>query len=157
MAQPGEGRRSVTKWRTPLLCLLGIELVAVPTLVARRLNSTQPQPPLVEQYNDALTGPELLALPNQFLYDGIVKWRTLAETYMAFGYFAKADACFRRAAADSRSPDVAFLQGYCLVRVGRLDEAREAFRRVVAGKDTGLSSRAWYHLGETHLRLEQPK
>jgi tetratricopeptide (TPR) repeat protein len=138
--------------------LVALEVVAACALVGLRLRATEPIPPAVEQYNDRLTGQELLALPEQFLFDSAVKWRTLAETYAALGYFSKADACFRRAvAADPRSAEITLHHGYCLVRLGRLTEARDAFSRVLAEGDGRLSSRACYHLGETHLRLEQPE
>src|SRR5262249_60495809 len=115
------------------------------------LNSPAPAPPLVEQYNDVLTGRELLALPDQFLFDSVRKWQTLAETYMAFGNFSKADACFRRAAAaDPRSPELALHPGYCLVRLGRLVEAPEAFRLRGTGDDWRPGLRASDERRETH-------
>lgn len=147
----------MTLWKL-LSWLVALELVVASVLVALRLGATAPSAPPVEQYNDTLTGRELVALPDQFLFDGAGKWRTLAETYAAFGYFSKADGCFRHAiVADPQSGEIALHHGYCLVRLGRLEEARHAFLQVLAGKDRGLASRAHYYLGELHLRLEQPE
>ena len=140
-----------------LMATIVVEIAAAATAVVGRLNSTAPIPPLVVQYTDALTGNELLALPRQFLFDSASKWRRLADSYAVFGFFAKADACFRLAAvADPQSTEIAYRRGYCLVRLGRLDEAFEAFRRVIDQSDPQWAHRAWYHLGAIQLRREMP-
>ncbi|MBI3864700.1 MAG: tetratricopeptide repeat protein, partial [Planctomycetia bacterium] len=139
-----------------LLVAIGFELAAAAGLAVLRLVSTAPTPPLVQQYNDTLTGQELLSLPDSFLYDSVEKWRTLAETYAAFGYFSKADACFRRArAANPASAEIAYQHGYCLNRLGRVDEALAAFAQVIELNDPLYTNRAWFHIGESNLRLER--
>lgn len=138
--------------------LIGIEVIAFLGLTALRLNSTKPIPPRVELDNDLLTGRELLSLPDQFLFDSIEKWRTLGRAYMAYGYFAKADACLLQAAArDPGSAEIALDHGYCLARLGKLEDAVGTLGRA-AGHGRGvLASRAWYNLARVYLRLEMPE
>jgi tetratricopeptide (TPR) repeat protein len=143
--------------RNAMIAAVVLELAAAATMVGLRLNSTMPAAPLVAQYTDTLTGRELLAFPGKFLFDSAAKWRNLAETYATFGYFAKADGCYRRLVASDRTPETAFYHGYCLVRLGRLDEASSEFRRVTEARDLRFGPRAWYFLGTIHLRREQPE
>jgi len=141
-----------------IAALVAAELAAGCVLSAWRLNCMQPVPPPAGEYTDELTARELLALPGEFLFDGVAKWRTLGETYMAYGFFAKADTCLRRAArSDPRSLEIAFDLGYCLERLGRLNEAADEFRRVAEGHSRQLAQRAWYRLGRISLQLEQPE
>ena len=156
MVQPGSAGLTMTL-RGLLLVTVALEIAGAAAAVACRLNSTAPAPPLVEQYNDRLTGDELLALPGQFLFDSGKKWRVLADSYAVLGYFAKADACYQlAAAADPKSSELACHHGFCLVRLGRLEEALQVYRRLVDLGDRRFSSRAWYHVGGIYLRQGQP-
>jgi tetratricopeptide (TPR) repeat protein len=140
-----------------LAALVLVELAVAAMLVARRMNATLPSPPAVEIYTDAITGSELLALPDRFLFDSVEKWRTLGETYMAMGFFAKAEACLRRASAgEPRSAPIALSHGYCLERLGLLEEARDVYRRAVELSRAGAAAEGWYRLGRIHLQREQP-
>lgn len=144
--------------RTRLLKLfVGVELAVAAALFGLRLNSTRIVPPAVEQYSDAATGREIVALPDQFLFDSEDKFRTLGEVYLAFGYFSKADACLRRAGEYApNSPEIAFAHGFCLERLGKIDEAIALLRRAADRGPSRLAEQAWYHVGRNHLRLEQP-
>jgi tetratricopeptide (TPR) repeat protein len=140
-----------------LTVLVPVELAVAGCLVAWRLNATLPTPPPVSIYTDAITGDELLALPGRFLFDSVEKWRTLGETYMAMGFFAKAEACLRRASTgDPRSAPLALAHGYCLERLGLLDEAEDAYRQAVERSRAGSAAESWYRLGRIHLQNEQP-
>src|SRR5258708_5158358 len=100
-----------------------------------------------------MTARDLRALPGGYLFDSVAKWRELGDSYMAFGFFAKADACLRRAAQnDPQSLELAFHHGYCLERLGHLDEARQVFRSLVEGRSSPLSQKAWYRLGRIGLQ-----
>ena len=144
--------------RKLIVIAIAAELVAGAVLIGMRLDSTRPIPPHVEQYNDAVSGRELLRFPDRFLFDGAEKWVALGEVYMAFGYFAKADACLSRAAvADPQSADIEYYQGYCLERLGRIGEARDAFLRAAVRQNSRLAESAWYHAGRNELQLEQPE
>ncbi|MBS0262877.1 MAG: tetratricopeptide repeat protein [Planctomycetes bacterium] len=143
------------KLQTCLIAIVLLECAGSITAIAYRRQTTLPVPPHVDQYNDTLTGDELLALPTRFLFDRPVKWRTLAETYASLGYFSKADGCYRRLAATEHTPADTFHHGYCLVRLGRLAEARTAFQTVIDQADRRFLARAWYFLGTVHLREEQ--
>ena len=80
----------------PLLrFLVGAELAVCAVLFGLRLNATLPATPAVADYTDAMTGAEILAVPDRFLFDSAVKWRTLGRTYMQTKFFAKAEACLR--------------------------------------------------------------
>jgi tetratricopeptide (TPR) repeat protein len=143
-------------FRRFLFALIGIELAVATALTGLRLNSTRLTPPLVDQYNDALTGRELLELPDQYLFDSLDKWRTLGETYLALGYFAKADACFRKAAElEPASPEIAFVHGHCLERLGQVDEALALFERAATSGSRSVSHSARYQQGRNLLRLER--
>lgn len=138
-----------------LTAVVGVEFLVAGWLVVWRLNSTLPVPPPVDQYTDAITGRELLAAADRFLFDGAVKWRTLGEMYLASGFFAKSEACLGRAALCApQSVEIALLHGDCLERLGMLEEAAEEFRRA-AGLERD-SAPAWYRLGRIHLQLEKP-
>jgi tetratricopeptide (TPR) repeat protein len=139
------------------IAMVGVEVLAAGCLFAWRLNSTLPSPPPVDLYVDAITGRELLALPDQFLFDGTAKWRTLGETYMATGFYAKAEACLDRAAeCDRHSAEIALSHGYCLERLGMLDEAWNEYRRAAKQGRRELATTAWYRVGRIHLQREQP-
>ena len=141
-----------------LAAVAGVEISVAGVLFAWRLNSTLPIPPPVDVYTDAITGGELLAAPRQFPFDGVAKWRTLGEMYMTCGFFAKAEACLQRAVASSpRSAEIALSHGYCLERLGMLDEARDEFRRAAEQGGQHDAETAWYRLGRIYLQLEQPE
>jgi tetratricopeptide (TPR) repeat protein len=140
-----------------LRLLVGVELAVAAVLFGLRLNSTRIDPPLVDQYSDTATGREIVALPDQFLFDSATKFRTLGETYLAFGYFSKADACLRRAReSEPSNSELAFLHGFCLERLGQIDEAVTLLRGVAERRSPRLSGDAWYHVGRNLLRLERP-
>ncbi|MBI3864747.1 MAG: tetratricopeptide repeat protein [Planctomycetia bacterium] len=143
--------------RKLLAVAIGIELVAAVILISMRLGATRPDPPLVAAYHDALTGREILALPDRFRFDGTDKWRTLGEVYLAYGFFGKAEACLARAArADPRNAEIAFAYGFCLERLGKIPEANSEFLRAVATGNSRMDQECWYHIGRNHLRREQP-
>ena len=148
----------MTILRKLLKGLIGLELLAALLLCCARLNSTLPSPPRVELYTDAVTGRELLALPDRFLLDSDAKWRTLADAYLQCGFFSKAEACLHEAARlDPDSADVALARGFCLERLGMLDEARVEFCRQAQQWPGEVSESAWYRLGRICLQLEQPE
>src|SRR5579872_5274598 len=119
--------------RQVLAALVAIEVLAALLLCGWRMNSTQPSPPAVTSWTDAITGAELLALPDQFLFDSATKWQVLGEAYMSTGFFSKAEACLRQAAIiDPASPDIPLLHGFCLERLGLLSEARDVYRQAAA-------------------------
>jgi len=144
--------------RKLLAVVVGVELVAAIVFCGLRLNSTLPRRPPVELYADAITGRELLALPDQFLFDSVLKWRTLGEAYLVCGFFSKAEACFHQAAErDPRLPEVLVMRGYCLEQLGLLDEACEEFRRAANLGRRGKAETPWYRLGMVFLQLERPE
>lgn len=142
--------------RILLTALLAIEILGAALLCARRLASIQPRPPAVDLYVDALTARELLALPDQFLFDSAAKWRTLGQTYMKVGFYSKAEACLQQAADwQPRSAEIALTHGYCLERLGILDKARDEYLRATALGNPEMEELAWYYLGRIYLQLEQ--
>ncbi len=142
--------------RQLLAAVVAIEFLAAVLLCGWRMNSTQPAPPPVETWTDAITGAELLAVPNKFLFDGVTKWQTLGETYIATGFFSKGEACLRRAAeCDPDSSEIPMSHGFCLERLGLLEEARDVYHRAATHGQTEIVERAWYALGRIFLQLEQ--
>ncbi|MFN0050966.1 MAG: tetratricopeptide repeat protein [Planctomycetales bacterium] len=145
------------RWQTLLRLIIGLELVGAAVAVGWRLSSTSVLPPPVADSEDATTGRELLALPHAYLIDSGDKWRTLGETYLVFGYFAKADACLAKgAAAQPESAEIALTRGMCLERLGKLDEAANWFRNAADLGTREVAPLAWYHLGRNFLRQERP-
>lgn len=140
-----------------LSVMVGIEFLGAVILCGLRLNSTRPSPPPVEIYTDAITGAELLALPDRFLFDGPEKWRVLGETHLKMGFLHQAAACLGRAAeSDPRSAEIAVIHGYCLDRLGQLDAAQEEFLRAARQGDGMARETAWYFLGRVFLQRELP-
>jgi tetratricopeptide (TPR) repeat protein len=141
-----------------LLVLVCAELIAALVLLGLRLNSCRPSPPDVERYTDTVTGAELVALPDRFLFDSPRKWRTLGETYLKAGFLHKAEASLRRAAeSDPGSAEIAVIHGYCLERLGLLDEAHDAYRRAAGLARGGIRETAWYLAGRVCLQREDAK
>lgn len=139
-----------------LRLLVGVEIAVAAVLFGLRLNATCVNTPLVEQYSDSATGREIASLPDQFLFDSAAKFRSLGQVYLAFGYFSKADACLRRAAEfEPSNAETAFAHGFCLERLGQIDEAITLLRRAAERGSARLADEAWYHVGRNLLRLEQ--
>ena len=83
-------------------------------------------------------------------------WHWLGQAYMASGFYFEAKATFARAA--KLMPDsafVAFDNGFCLSRVGQLEEANGEFKRAIA-LEHPKSADAMYFIGRNHLRNEDP-
>lgn len=136
--------------------LIGIELVAFAILIGARMCAIVPQPPLVAEYTDSITGQELLELPNRYLFDSAEKWRELGASYLAFGFFSKADACFLRAQEHATNPpEVTFLHGFCLERLGEIEQANEVFSQLTDEVDARIAAMSWFHIGRNHLRHER--
>lgn len=145
----------MSSFRNLLVALVAIEILGAALLCGWRLNSTVPSPPQIEPYTDAITGAELLALPNTFLFDGVTKWQVLGEAYMVTGFFSRAEACFRQAAeCDPSSAEIPMSHGFCLERLGLLDEARNVYHRAATQGSPEIGVRAWYALGRIYLQLE---
>jgi TolB-like protein/tetratricopeptide (TPR) repeat protein len=84
-----------------------------------------------------------------------VTWYNLAQCHAALGHFDEAIRCARRAVGLSDAIGGRVILGCLYVRSGRMEEAREAFRRL-EGEPTGRVARARMHLalGEKGLALD---
>lgn len=145
--------------RLPLILnlLLIAEAIGCAIVVGLRLNSTQPAPRLLKESHDTLTASELTVLPRRFLFDNVRKWRALGEAYLGTGHFSTAEACLRQAVEhDPNSPQLSFLHGLSLERLGQSQAAADAYRRAADSVNANEKSLALYCLGRTFLRLEQP-
>jgi len=139
-----------------LQILVGAELICCASLFGLRLNATLPKPPPVDDYTDAVTGREILAVPGRFLFDSALKWRTLGKTYMQARFFAAAEPCLRKAAdLDPRADDIGLWHGCCLEQLGNLDAARAAYERTARTGSARVAELAWYRIGRIALQLEQ--
>jgi tetratricopeptide (TPR) repeat protein len=139
-----------------LQVLVGVEAAVCAVLFGLRLNATLPTPPPVGDYTDAITGADLLAAPDRFLFDSAKKWRTLGETYMQSRFFSKGEACLHAAAdRDPKSADTALWHGCCLEQLGELEAARAAYLRSAQYGSSRTAELAWYRVGRIHLQLEQ--
>ena len=139
-----------------LTFVVGAELLVGAVLFGLRLNATLPTPPPVYDYLDAITGDDILAVPDRFLFDSAAKWRTLGDTYMQGRFFAKAEACLHKAAdSDPKSADVALWHACCLEQLGELEQARSVYLRSAQIGSSRNAELAWYRIGRIHLQLEQ--
>jgi tetratricopeptide (TPR) repeat protein len=81
------------------------------------------------------------------------QWAGLGETYLAVGYFAEGEACYRYAKEKKpNDPDRAFQWAFAVERLGRLPEANAGYERAV---ELGYrpAGDAWYFIGRNHLRM----
>ncbi len=82
-------------------------------------------------------------------------WAKLGESYLAYGYFTHAEACFRQASAwEPNNPALAFDLAFTLERLGRTSEANEQYRRAISlGHPSPADCR--YFIGRNLLREEK--
>lgn len=139
-----------------LSLLVGVDLMLAGAVVGWRLCSTNSSPPFIDTYTDALTAAELRNLPDRFLFDSVDKWHTLGVAYLKTGFLHQAEACLRRATeGDPRSAEIALLHGYCLDRLGVLDDAENVLRHAEQQGFGPVRATAAYFLGRIHLQRER--
>ena len=120
--------------------------------------STTVQPPLPDlSLMDSATAADLRKLREDLDTEESDSWLNLAKAYAAFGYYAEAEACSRRAvelAPDS--PETNTHWGLTLDRLGRLGEATERLRGATSLTSGPRVSETWYRIGRIELRRERP-
>jgi tetratricopeptide (TPR) repeat protein len=134
-------------------------IVAVELLVAGlwiRANWPQPAPPLPNYERlDPVTAAAFRDLRDRLEGNAPDDWLELAEAWIATGYFAEAEACYRQAARlESDSFDILFGWGVALERLGRTGEAIERFHAAIPSASPSIVNVCWYHIGRCHLREE---
>jgi tetratricopeptide (TPR) repeat protein len=84
-------------------------------------------------------------------------WHWLALAYMSCGYFSEATATFERASELSpESAQVAFDYGFCLSRIGAMEESNRQFEKAIELKYPDAAD-AMYFIGRNYLRAEDPE
>jgi tetratricopeptide (TPR) repeat protein len=134
-----------------LLVLVACELLAGGIAVGMKVRA--PQAPLIrESHIDAITFDDVRRLTANVRTSE--DWRKLGEIYMATGFFRESEACHRVAAErDSESAETVHQWAQALERLGYLEEANAAYRRV-SQLDPSRSAACAYFIGRNELRQE---
>ena len=146
----------MSRLRNLLLVVVVAELIVGGYGLAMRWRD--PQPPLPDLSDlDSRTRADLLAAHAQTIHGGSPEWRTLAQAWLGYGYYAEAEQCFRVAVQyDPSDQESVYGLGFTLERVGRLEEAIEVLEQAAALSGDELSRTCQYQIGRCFLRLEQP-
>jgi tetratricopeptide (TPR) repeat protein len=143
-----------------ILCtLVACELVMGAALLgwwAVSPTASLPRPDL--SHLDAVSAREVRQRQQQVVTsDRADDWRSLAESYVLYGFFAEADACCRRAAALDPQEFWTYLWwGAALSRLGRTTDSTATFRAAIPYAEGPLADVCRYCIGLNLLREEQP-
>ena len=143
----------MSRSQTLLVALIGVELIVGGFLVYPKINRSLPPVPDFSK-TDETTARDISELVAKC--KTVDDWRALAYTYLAGGYFAHAEACYRHAATLApNNPDIRYDWGFCLIRVGNLAESNKQFHLAV---ELGhkIPTWCWYFVGRNHLRAGNP-
>src|SRR5262249_22982830 len=134
-----------------LIAVLALEVGGGAALAYRRCD--YPAAPLADlSYVDPLTGRQLRDMARNCRTAD--EWSKLGQAYMAYGYFAEAEACCRQAAALApERPDLAYDWAFALERLGRYPEAVQEYQRAIQVGNAKPGD-CWYYIGRVWLRLE---
>lgn len=135
-----------------ILILLLIVEAGVGAVLFHRREAPSPTPPVPELAASSSLGQDLRELAANCRSTD--DWRELAEVYVAYGYYAEADACYEHVLSlRPRDPAVLFESAFLLSREGRLDTSDRLFAEAI---DAGHPQPAecWYYIGRNHLRAE---
>lgn len=145
----------MTGLRRLLLVVVVAEIVVGSGLVLRRMSD--PEPPLPDLTDlDSLTQADLRRLRDQTVHGGADQWRTLAQAYLGQGYYEESEQCFRVAVRLAPEDQASvYGLGFCLERMGRLEEAVTVLERASGLSNDDLSRTCWYQIGRCHLRGEE--
>ena len=139
-----------------LSTLLLAEVATAGLLASKRL--ARPLPPLPDlQWMEERTASDLRALWSGIAPEDAAGWKRLADAYLAHGYFAEAEAVYRRAAdLDADAFEAAYGRGVCLDKMGLLTDSVAVLRGAVARTSNPANvSICQYRIGKNLLREEQ--
>ncbi|MBL8848473.1 MAG: tetratricopeptide repeat protein [Planctomycetaceae bacterium] len=140
--------------RALLLLILAETAIVAAAAINRARQERPPQPNLTRL--DAATANEIVALRTAVKSDAAASWQNLGDGYLAFGYFAEAEACYRHAAdTGTASHDLLLRWAVCFDRLGRLPQAIEKYEQAAATEEGRRREVCRYHLGRCHLRNSQ--
>lgn len=136
-----------------LLVVIVAELAVAGSAAYRRARQERPPLPSLARL-DATTAAEVIELRERVQPDDPTTWQTLGDVYLAFGYFAEAEACYARAAhAGPASHDLLLRWGVCLDRLGRLPQAIAKYELAAnAAEDGRRREVCQYHIARCYLR-----
>ncbi|MEK6246610.1 MAG: FG-GAP-like repeat-containing protein, partial [Planctomycetales bacterium] len=85
------------------------------------------------------------------------QWQSLADAYLANGFFRSAETCYSMA-RDAGANAYLFYYRWaaCCERLGRMKSAIELFSKAASLGGDRQKDNCWYSIGQIRLRLEQP-
>lgn len=119
------------------------------------VKSSQPRPPQFSTAGvDPFTEADLTEKVSQCR--SAEDFKSAAEAFMATGFFPEAVASFARAVELApESAELAYKNGFCLSRIGKLQESNKELQRAIDLNFENASA-AMYFIGRNHLRAEEP-
>lgn len=143
----------MTRMQIALAILLALEFATGAFFALRR--PVPPAPPQTDSEQlDALTARDLQILEANLA--SADDWRRLAETYLASGFFAAGEACYRQAATlEPTQADILFEWAFCLAQMGAVESSNAAFDRALQAI-APHPDEVQYFIGRNYLRLENP-
>lgn len=132
------------------------ELVAGGVFLAQRVNRPRP-PELRLERLPASTAAAVEGLRRRAAEDRAGAWREYGEAALAHGFLAEAETILRRAVELEPADEPAlWAHARSLQRLGRLEEAVEAFHRVRRSVPYTRQLECWIQIGKCQLRAERP-
>ncbi len=147
----------MTRLTRVLIAIIAAELLGITILAAwPQRQSEIPVPDFTRL--DSVTRTEIQAMLEEVKKNRPGTLQTLADRYMALGYFTEAELCFRMIIEQTpQSFDAALHHGICLDRLGQIRLAIEEYRRAASLAKPGQRPSAQvclYHAGRCCLREE---
>ncbi len=137
-----------------LLLIVALELPFFGARIYQKLTLQRPPIPNLDTL-DSLTREELIEQAEGVRT--VEDWSELAMYYLASGFFADAEVCYKQVTELSPSSPMAFFEyGFCLSRIGKLEEGNQQFEKAIElGYDDPAA--AWYFIGRNQMRAENPE
>lgn len=144
----------MSRVRQVVLIAIGLELVVAVALVGWRLTRTAP-PEVNLARLPPTTANAIRELQACVWSDFAAGWQELGEAYLAFGYFAEAEACLARAVERApRQYTTLYAYANSLERMGRLAEANEQFAAAAKAGVGRQAQTCQSRIGRNCLRLD---
>ena len=137
--------------------IVAIEVLALAALAVLPSAAPQPVAPDLDDVS-SVNRAEIQRLQREVEQGRPKALSSLADRYLAFGFFSAAELCYREAIRQlPGSFELAHRRAICLDRLGQLELAVEEYHRAIRLAQPGQTppvSVCWYHIGCCHLRSE---
>ena len=140
--------------RRILIAIVALEVLVCGGLIIRRLWHPAPPDPQLGRM-DSLTAEQLERVRTRTIHGDGDDWKNYAQALLGQGFYPEAEQAFRVAVRVSPDDQEAvYGLGFCLERMGRLEESIPVLEQAASMSDDQLSETCWYQIGRNHLRLE---